>query len=384
MTRRQLIRTVLCAIAVSGLGCHARIPATPRPLAVESVEVMPDFTTNALVYGRDAGNSIRMGSEILWVFGDTFTWTGMPCATAAWSPLCDPTRLYEPVDSRFASSQFYVFTPDEAAYNESRDPPGCCTLGGGCDPPDLYCWCPRDTDCTTRIALWPGDLLASDETHAFHLYEKVRIGSASYDFEHLGTGIAIVRKGETTAHRVLDPGGEPLLLFGPDEPNFLRAVEVEEGPHIFIYLYAVTNRQECSVDIMLARVELASVLEPSAYQFWNGDGWSSSLDQAAPILRQIAGGLGSVTWNDYLGQYLSAFNDFCTGDTSLVLRTAPRPEGPWSEPVAADLAAFGRGEGAYAGQVHSSLGTGRDVVFTFYQQKASGIGRLRVGRLRLR
>jgi hypothetical protein len=232
--------------------------------------------------------------------------------------------------------------------------------------------------------LWPGDLVATDDTHALHLYEKVRVGSAPYDFEHLGTGIAVVRKGETTALRVYDDDGEPLLLFGPDEPNFLRAVEVTDGSEIFIYLYAVTNRQECAVDIMLARVELASALDRGSYEFWNGSGWSNSLEQAAPVLRQIAGGLGSVTWNDYLGQYVSGFNDFCADDGSLVLRTAPRPEGPWSDPVNADLSAFGRGEGAYAGQIHSSLGTGRELVFTFYQQIASGIGRLRVGRLRLR
>lgn len=375
---------LLAIFLVGGWGCQATRPPAPPDLVVESVEVLPNFTTNALVYGRDAGNSIRMGSEILWVFGDTFAWNGMSCATAAWSPAGEPSQLREPVDNFFASFPFYEFTPAEGAYNDSRDPPLCCGLREGCDGLDLYCWCPADTDCTTRIALWPGDLLATDGEYAFHVYEKVRIGSAPYDFEHLGTGVAVVRRGETVARRVPGADGEPLLLFEPDEPNFLRAIEVEEKGGIFVYLFAVTNRQECTVDIMLARVELASMLERDAYQFWNGSGWTGSLDDAEPILRQIAGGLGSVTWNDHLGGYLSAFNDVCTPGNVLVLRTAPRPEGPWSEPVLVDLSPFGSGDGIYAGQIHGSVSGDQAPYFTYYQPVEQGIGSLRIGRLRLR
>ncbi len=384
MIRRSHAWVILAAVATVSWGCHALRPSTPPPLAVERVEVMPNFTTNALVYGRDAGNSIRMGDDILWVFGDTFTWTGMPCATAAWSSATTPNELYEPVDSDFSSYQFYQLTPEEAAYNDSRDPPLCCSVQRACDSTDRYCWCPSSTDCTTRIALWPGDLIPTDDQHALHLYEKVRIGSAPYDFQHLGTGLAIVRHGETRAHRVLGPEGAPLMLFGPDEPNFLRAVEVEDGSRVRIYLFAVTNREECNVDILLSRVDLATALDRDTYEYWNGDGWSDSLDQAVPILHQVVGGLGSVTWNDHLQQFLSAFNDICTGGDSLVLRTSPRPEGPWSQPTFVDLAPFGAAEGAYAGQIHTSLESGQDVIFTFYQPLALGVGRLRMGRLHLR
>ncbi len=369
---------------VGAIGCHSIDRSVPHPLEVERVEVMENFTTNALAYGRDAGNSIRMGSEVLWVFGDTFTWTDMLCATAAWSSVSTPNQLYEPVDRYFSSFLFYEFTPEEIAYNESRNPPECCELGSSCDAENLYCRCPRDADCTTRIALWPGDLLATDDRHAYHLYEKVRIGSAPYDFEHLGTGLAIVRRGETSAQRVLGDDGAPLLLFGPDEPNFLRAIQVREDSTTRVYLYAVTNRQGCDVDIMLARVELANMLDRESYEYWNGSGWVGALTDAQPLVRGIPGGLGSVTWNDYLQRYLSAFNDICTSGKSLVLRTAPRPEGPWSEPVEADLSAFGYGEGAYAGQIHSSLGSGDELIFTFYQPIELGIGRLRMGRLHLR
>jgi hypothetical protein len=373
------------AVAAAGWGCQALRPAAPPPpLAVERVELMADFTTNAFAYGRDAGNSIRMGSAILWVFGDTFTWTGLPSATAAWSSEEAPNELHEPVDTWFGSLQFYPFTAAETEFNETRDPPDCCRMSQGCSAGNLYCACPAGTDCATRIALWPGDLLPVDEDTAVQPYEKVWIGSASYDFDHLGTGVAFVERGATTARRARGADGEPLLLFGPDEPNFLRAVLVEEDSRRRAYLYAVDNRHGCGVDILVARVEMAAFLDRGAYQFWSGNGWSDSLADAVPVLRQIVGGLGSVTWNDHLQRYLSAFNDICSGGGSLALRTAPRPEGPWSEAIAVDISALGATPSSYAGQIHSSLGTGSTPVFTFYQPLELGVGRVRMGRLHLR
>lgn len=373
------------AVAATGWGCQALRPAAPPPpLSVERVELLPDFTTNALAYGRDAGNSIRMGSEILWVFGDTFTWNDLPCATAAWSKADTPHQLWEPVDTWFASFQFYPFSAEEQQFNDTRDPPECCGANQGCGNDDFYCHCPVGTDCATRIALWPGDLLPIDDDTAVQPYEKVWVGSVPYDFDHLGTGVAFVERGETTARRALGPDGEPLLLFGPDEPNFLRAVLVEEDSRRRAYLFAVDNRNGCDVDILVARVEMERFLDRDAYEFWNGDGWAKSLAEARPALQQVVGGLGSVTWNDHLQRYLSAFNDLCSGGDELQLRTAPRPEGPWSEPLAVDISALGGTPDAYAGQIHSSLGSGRAPVFTFYQPLELGVGRVRMGRIHLR
>ncbi len=354
-----------------------------RPLRVAQVEDLGDFSTNAWSYGRDAGNSVRLGSEILWVFGDTFTWTDMHSATAAISHVDTPSQLNEPIDTWFGSLPFYAFSAEEESYNRDREPPECCTENDKCNPEHPYCTCPEPVDCWTRIALWPGDLIAIDDELAVHLYEKVHVGSAAYDFAHLGTGVAIVQRGTTTATRVLTADGEPQLIFGPDEPNFLKALAVEEGGSINAYLYASTNRQYCDVDIVLARVALSEIFDRSAYRFWHGSGWSKHLSDAAPILAAVRGGLGTVVWSDYLGSYLASFSDICSGGTHLVLRTAPRPEGPWSEPTPVDLRPFGATKDAYAGQVHAALASGRELVFTYYQPEKLGIGRVRLGRITL-
>jgi len=383
MSRPASIAAMLLIAWVTS-GCHLLRTAAPGPLEVATVEAMPDFTTNAFAYGRDAGNSIRMDSHVLWVFGDTFDWTGIQCATGAISSVAHPSELNEPVDDWFSPFQFYDFSAAERSFNDDHsEPPDCCTAPPECAAGSPYCHCPQGTDCATRIAIWPGDLIDLDGSAAINYYEKVWVGSAPYDFKHLGTGIAVVEYGSTTASRPLDDSGEPLLMFGPGEPNFLRAMPVEEDGEPFVYLYAATNRHDCYVDILLARVRLEDAFDRSAYEHWDGNGWSNSLDDSAPVLNGILGGLGSVGWNGHLHRYISAFNDICTGGVDLMVRTAPSPEGPWSEATAIDLRPLGGSESSYAGQIHSSLSSGREVVFSFYQPLKLGIGRVRLGRITL-
>ena len=97
----------------------------------------------------------------------------------------------------------------------------------------------------------------------------------------------------------------------------------------------------------------------AAWRFYDGSGWSSDLARARPILARVEGGLGSVAWNDHLGAYVSGINDICTGGSRFLMRTAPRPEGPWSEPAVVDLTPLGAGPEAYAGRLHPAFGSGR-------------------------
>ncbi len=379
MNKALLIVLSLSLIATNGCGF---IGPKTRPLKIAKVESMQDFETDAWVYGRDAGNSIRMGSDVLWVFGDTFGWSGLHCATAAWSNAARPWSLDEPVDNWFNAHQFYTFSPGELQFNADHEtPPDCCKQHQKCAADNAYCHCPKDTDCGTRIAIWPGDLIETGSGTALHYYEKVWVGSAPYDFEHLGTGIADVQYKSTRAHRPPGDDGEPLLIFRPDEPNYLRAIRVAEDSGPYIYLYASANRRECKVDVLAARVPLVAAFERGAYEFWNGNGWTGDIAGTVPILASVVGGLGSVTWSEHLGHYVSAFNDICSGGTHLLVRTAPRPEGPWSEPTAIDLRPLGATKDAYAGQIHGSLSDGRNIVFTFYQPQELGVGRVRLGRI---
>jgi hypothetical protein len=345
---------------------------------------LPAFTTNALVWGRDAGNSARFGSDVVWIFGDSFTWSGLRCATAAWSSVDEPTRLTEDTNDWLAPVAFYPFSETERTYNDAHEgPPDCCSEQEGCTPGEPYCHCDPLTDCWTRIAIWPGDIIPTSETGAINFYEKVLVGTAPYDFRHLGTGVALLERGSTTSKRPLADDGEPLLIFGPTEPNFLRATGGRGESADFVYLFASTNRAYCAVDIVVARAPRASLLDRSAYRFWNGSAWTADLRAAEPILREIRGGLGSVTWNDHLGRYLSAFSDICAGGTELLLRTAPAPHGPWSEPLTVDLSGLGADADSYAGQIHASLGSDRSLIISFYKPLRGIEGRVHLARITL-
>jgi hypothetical protein len=148
-------------------------------------------------------------------------------------------------------------------------------------------------------------------------------------------------------------------------------------------VYATVNRVGCAVDIVVGRVETASIDSRASYEFWNGSGWQPELEQAVPILPQVPGGLGSVTWNTYLGQYLSGWSDLCTGGRTFLLRTARRPEGPWSGALAVDLGSIGASRDTYYGLLHPEFGSDRSLLISFFQPIEAVYGQIRVARLTL-
>jgi hypothetical protein len=344
--------------------------------------------TPASAAGRDGGYSARAGSRIAWLFGDTFPDDQtLLCATAAWSDVAEPARLDEAVDARGRPLQLYEFSPDEHAFNAAHETyPTCCGRWPECPLEEPYCHCPPSTDCATRIAIWPGSVFPLDDRRTVSYYEKVWVGVAPYDFEHLGTGTARLETGRTVAIRTLDAHGEPDLVFGPEEPNFFRGLLVEESGIPTVYAYARTNRNGCVVDVLVAQVPLDRIQMRSAYRFWSGSGWSSEVEDARPVLSSVVAGLGTVAWNDYLRSYLAAEADLCTGGNRLLIRTAPRPEGPWSASIEVSLEGVGAKADSYAAILHPELDRGRRIALSVYQPELRGdeiLGRVRLFRLTL-
>ncbi|TFH24241.1 MAG: DUF4185 domain-containing protein [Myxococcales bacterium] len=386
---RWLLPLVLLAWTVGGAGCSTLDRAWPDPPFVPliaSVESLPALTTNALGTGRDAGNTARIDGRVIWLFGDTFIGSDeLICATAAWSDSATPTNLHEDVDASGRPYQLYPFSADEVAFNlVHADPPACCRLYASCPQTDVYCRCAPGVDCASRIALWPGDVAIRRDGRAFGLYERVLAGVAPYDFTHLGAGLAVIPERGTVARRFADADGVPRMLFGRDEPNFLNAVvaPVDGVPHV--YAYARRLRRSCLVDVLAARAPLGSMEHRESWRFFDGNGWSRDVDAAGPILSRVVGGLGSVAWNEYLDAYISGNNDICTGGSRFFIRTAPRPEGPWSEPAVVDLAPLGAGPEAYAGRLHPVFGDGRRIVISFYEPRVANdevVGRVHLARV---
>lgn len=339
--------------------------------------------TDAGAFGRDGGHTLRLGEQVLWQFGDSFVEGGMLSSTAGWSDTADPHSLRDTRTDTGAPAQFLPFTQGELAFNRSHAvPPACCRQQTDCAAGDSYCHCPETVDCTWRIALWPGDGAEVAEGTALVYYDRQYTGVAPYDFRPAGVGVATVRAGAAAAERALDERGEPRLLFQPDEPHFTRGLRVDIAEGSFFYSYAIIDRHDCSVDILAARVPLAHMDDRSHFRFWNGHTWTPDLRSAEPILNDILGGLGSVVWSPQLGRYIAAWNDLCTPGDWLQVRTAAAPQGPWSEPVGLDLAAFGALPDAYYATLHPELSQGDELLLSYFQPVGLVDGQIRLLRLR--
>jgi hypothetical protein len=118
-------------------------------------------------------------------------------------------------------------------------------------------------------------------------------------------------------------------------------------------------------DVRLARVPADRVLAPGAYRYWDGAGWSAALADATSVVPAPVGEL-SVQWNVHLGRWtmIHVVSPAGTDVRSIVLRTAPRPEGPWTAPQ--DLATSREHPGLYGGFIHPwSAASGEpDLYFT--------------------
>ncbi|MCE7874195.1 DUF4185 domain-containing protein [bacterium CPR1] len=91
-------------------------------------------------------------------------------------------------------------------------------------------------------------------------------------------------------------------------------------------------------------------LEPEYYSATTGQGWSKDPTQAAILFEQAASEMSVMPFRD---QFLAVYTRGGLGP-EVVARTAPCPEGPWSEPVLLYKAAE-TGLLLYAGKAHRTL-----------------------------
>jgi hypothetical protein len=80
----------------------------------------------------------------------------------------------------------------------------------------------------------------------------------------------------------------------------------------------------------LARVPSDSVLDMTAYSYWNGSEWVSDPEEAVEVVPSPVGEL-SVAWNSYLERWIMTYLD--EPRRGNVIREAPELTGPWSEPL---------------------------------------------------
>jgi len=343
--RRSTLRKVRVSILIT-LCVLASACGKPGPALAGATDLGALMNPNAPTLWRDGGSSVLLGTQLLWAFGDTIfpfqadDGSQLRTNTAALAAPAAPLTLTEPLDGRGAPYQFVPFTADESASNN--------TLPTG-----------------ERIALWPGAMIATDPLHALVFVDKLIVLPGVLNYQEVSTELAQASSGSTQATRLG-------TLFAAPEPQFNHGAVAKDS---VLYLYSCETSGDCRV----ARASLAAATQRPAYQFWTGASWSSDISLAALDVPGSTAGF-SVAWNDALGEYVSASTPGFS--SQLLLRTAPAPEGPWSNPTTA----WNAPSEIYAVYQHPELelANGRTIRISYSRQVSGFAGEIRLVEINFR
>lgn len=125
-----------------------------------------------------------------------------------------------------------------------------------------------------------------------------------------------------------DDDGNTWSLSGsqwPGNSNFIQ-VAVQEHSGYLLFWGIPAGRFG---GVKLARVPPADALDESAYRYYDGTGWSPDEEDAAVIVDPPVGEC-SVMWNPYLRRWIMMYLN--ENSSSIEVREAREPAGPWSEP----------------------------------------------------
>jgi hypothetical protein len=335
---------------------------TEVPLQVGSVEDLGALPLPShSVAGRDGASSGVLDGQLLWTFGDTFMYVSSPIdgsnvvsATGAWATPAAPLDLEQPVDADGVPAQLIPYTNDEITQNRASP------LNG---------W-----------ALWPGAAIDTGADTLLVLFQRVKRTNGT-SFDGVGLGTARIAPHDTVATRAPDDlFSRPLPPGTGGTPLYGTGGVAVDGDTAYFF---ACDLGACRV----ARVPRTQADQRSAFEFYDGIGWSAHSSTAAVVMR-FAGAAVSVSYDAYLGRYLSVTS--VPGSNDVLLRTAPHVEGPWPTSAVtlhpADGGILPAGEGSnYLAQEQAALSSadGRSIVISYSRPMGNFVGEVRLVRVTL-
>ncbi len=338
---RSLFKAGLCSLLICWLTCgcggggggsdgggeaeaRAQSPVNDEPI-VMSVRDLGVISQNSAILKRDAGISFWYQGKSVWLFGDTLLVSpnaeNLTFVSNTWSFTHDSDAadgidgLSEQVDAVGAPTVFFRLNERERAFN-SRDHGDSCEL----EP------------CTAHWHIWPGAAVVDeDKGWAYIFYRKVHVERGLFKFIHIGHSLAVWKNYQETPERPVFNyvDSYPTLFFSEEgEYGFGSAAVVLDN---YAYIYGCELESErITKPCRLARVPLADILEKSAWSYYGGDGnWSTNSLDAVELF--AGNDMMSVFFNPDLHRFVAVYSEPLAA--SAMMRTSPRPEGPWSAPT---------------------------------------------------
>jgi hypothetical protein len=324
-----LLLVILYPVGCGSSGGGGRDTGHPTPAAFTSVEIasvrdLGPIEFNPAIRMRDVGYSAMFEGQSSWIFGDTFLMfanaDNQSMLSNSWSYTYDIDAgdglagFQEQVDEVGAPVPFFPLTEQEMDFNLAH-------AGDSC----------TEEPCNTRWSIWPGTIVLDEvKSLAYAFYHKVLVQKGDFNFRHVGHSIAVWKEFADGAQRPVFGYSEeyPTLFFTEDRDGFGSAAVLVDRQ---LYVYGCELLlEELVKPCRLARVPLADILDRNAWSFYAGDGrWSPELGDAVTVFH--GNNMLSVFYNAYIGLYIAVYSQ--PMDTRVMLRTAPSPVGPWSEPV---------------------------------------------------
>jgi Domain of unknown function (DUF4185) len=265
----------------------------------------------------------------VWLYSDTFL--AKPDAqdrtliSDSWSFTTDLnaqdgiSAFQEQLDSTGTPTMILPETATEQAFNQAHNVNNCPAQ-----------------PCGARWALWPSAIVVDPaDNSALIFYMVVSAQSGAFNFQSIGNSVAKWQGLQSLPQRpILNPpmvAGHPDVMFTANQPEFGDAAFVSNGT---LYAYGCgIPANSFDKGCRLGRVDRSRAQDLSAWTFYAGNGnWSSNVGDATSLFD----GGGSISWNNFLQRYVAVYSQGFS--QNVMIRTSPRPEGPWSGEAVAFVA----------------------------------------------
>jgi hypothetical protein len=293
--------------------------ADPPQLSLAGAHELGALAWDPRISSRDGGYSARVGDRSVWVFGDTVAdkapdalpgfLNNTACTTRDLDARDGLVPLDEHLDERGYAHEFLPLTADELAHELAHNGPDC---GDSCE----------------GVALWPGPLIPDPERgRVLVFYAKLFQRPGPLDVTVVGTSLAVwddTLPAQAVRPTVAPDSPEPTLLFTGGDPE-LAAAALVDGEHILAY---TCDGDGFDKPCRLARAPLADPLKRQSWQFLaRGGEWSDDPDRAVKLFDGAP--MMTVHHKPQFDLFVATYAEPAGAD--IVIRTAPRPEGPWSD-----------------------------------------------------
>jgi hypothetical protein len=311
--------------------CNNPSSGPPPAFSIAQVKDLGTIRTNPSILGRDGAYSALFQGYSVWMYGSTFLTKpnadDRTLLSNSWSYTTDLNAhdgisgFQERLDSAGAPKMILPETPEEREFNHAH-------LVNKC----------QAKPCGAQWALWPQSIVVNPVNNsALIFYMVVSTLPGDFNFQGIGTSVAVWQDFQKEPQRPAfhQPlvASHPDLMFRENQPNFGSAALVRDG---MLYVYGCgipTNGLDKGC--RLGKVSLSNPQDRSAWTFYSGNGsWSSQVSDAVSVF--TGDDILSVSWNDYLQQYVAVYSQILS--QNVMLRTAVNPEGPWSGELLAFVA----------------------------------------------